>query len=118
MDGLIIKPYWLNLILRKEKTLEIRGSSTSKIGEKIYLIESRGKVRGTAIIKKTILLNQSLWEDLKPSHKVEITYEQLLEYYKNPYAWVISEVEELDEPFDYIKHHGAVIWIKDVKRIL
>lgn len=117
MDGLIIKPYWLDLILKGKKTLEIRGSSTSKIGEKIYLIESRGKVKGTAVIDKTIPLNKKLWEQLQSFHKVESSFEELLERYKKPYAWSLTNVAILKAPFDYEKHHGAVIWIKDVKKI-
>ena len=117
MDGLIIKPNWLDLILKKEKTMEIRGSSTNKIGTKIYLIESRGKVKGTAIIEKTIPLTGKLWEELKPYHKGEGSFEQLLAHYSNPYAWVLTDVKELARPFDYEKHYGAVIWVKDVKRI-
>ena len=46
MDGLIIKKKWLDLIVSGEKTIEIRGSDTKKIDQKIYLLESNtGRVR-------------------------------------------------------------------------
>ena len=48
MRGLIIKKEWLELILSGKKTIEIRSSKTSCIGETIYLLESKTHlVRGT-----------------------------------------------------------------------
>ena len=37
---LIIKPEWLALILEGIKTLEIRGTATTKVGQIIYLAAS------------------------------------------------------------------------------
>lgn len=54
MDGLIIKHKWLDLILKGQKTIEVRGSDTKKQGEMIYLLESRtSKVVGTCKIAAT-----------------------------------------------------------------
>lgn len=114
MNGLIIKPFWLERILYHRKRIEIRGSSTKKVNEPIYLIESKGKVVATAVISRVIELDEILWENLMPLHQVEIPYLSLKDRYKTPYGWVLEDVEPI-EPFDYEKHQGAVIWVKDVK---
>lgn len=116
MDGLIIKPYWLGRILSHGKRIEVRGSQTKKIGEKIYLIESKGKVVATAVISKVIKFDEQTWEDLRAAHKVDITFKELLKRYKTPYGWCLEDVREVT-PFDYEKHQGAVIWVKNVKKI-
>lgn len=46
MKGLIIKPYWADLILNNEKTMELRGGRT-KIRGTIGIIKSKtGQVYG------------------------------------------------------------------------
>lgn len=116
MDGLIIKPCWLKRILERGKRIEVRGHQTKKIGEKIYLIESKGKVVATAVISKVIKFDEQSWENTKPLHQVEITYSSLKTRYKTPYGWCLEDVEPI-EPFDYVKHQGAVIWVKDVEDV-
>lgn len=114
MDGLIIKPYWLERIRYHGKTIEVRGTTTKKIGEKIYLIESKGKVVATAVISKVIFFNKQTWYYTKPLHQVEMSYISLLERYISPHGWCLEDVEFI-EPFDYEKHRGAVTWVKNVK---
>ena len=116
MDGLIIKPCWLERILERGKRIEVRGHQTKKIGEKIYLIESKGKVVATAVISKVIKFDEQSWENTKSLHQVEITYSSLKLRYKTPYGWCLEDVEPI-EPFDYVKHQGAVIWVKDVEKV-
>ena len=116
MDGLIIKPCWLKKILSHEKIIEVRGNATKKTGEEIYLIESKGKVKGIAVIKSVFPFDEISWEDLRSAHKVDITFEELLKRYKTPYGWCLEDVQEVT-PFDYEKHQGAVIWVKNVKKI-
>lgn len=117
MDGLIIKRKWLDKILSGEKTLEIRGSRTKKTGGQIYLLESKTrKVKGKCQISECILIeNEEMWEKLKPHHCVGISYRELLEIYKNPYAWVIKDVEVIPDNLYYEHPKGAVIWVKQVK---
>lgn len=85
----------------------------SQLGERIYLIESKGKVVATAVISKVIKLDEQLWENLKPLHQVEMTYPYLKAHYKTPYGWCLEDVQIID-PFEYKKHQGAVIWVKGV----
>ena len=88
MDGLIIKPYWLNKILSHEKTVEVRGSDTKKTGEKIYLIESKGKVRGTAIIRNTVRFTEDIWQAYKDVTGVTLTWEELTKRYNTPTVYL------------------------------
>ena len=117
MDGLIIKEKWNNKIFYWNKTLEIRGSQTKKLGQPIYILESgTGKVRGKCCISHCIFIDsEETWEKLKPAHCVEISYEELLKIYKKPYAWVLENVETMPDGLYYEHPRGAVIWVKDVK---
>lgn len=119
MFGLIIKKEWLDLILKGEKNLEIRGSNTSHIGETIALIESgSGFIKGTCLLAGTFPLfsnnykaSKNIWNQTRNRHCVPISYEKLLERYKKPYAWHFMDVQVYDEPVPYKHPQGAVIWV-------
>lgn len=116
MYGLIIKKKWLDLIISGKKILEIRGSDTSHQGEKIYLLESGShKVRGTCVIDSSYPLSCSDWCEETDKHCVNLSYKELLKVYKNPHAWVLKDVQPIDEAVQYEYKKGSVIWIKDVK---
>lgn len=121
MDGLIIKSKWLDLILKGEKTIEIRGSDTKKQGEIIYLLESKtNRVLGTCKIAYTYPISCSDWSEERDNHKVELSYPELKKIYKNPYAWVLEDVKPIKSEKElYYKHpKGAVIWVKDVEKYI
>lgn len=118
MDGLIIKKEWLDLIVKGEKTIEIRGCTTSKVDETIYLLESCShKVRATCKISSTYPISCSDWCEEMEEHCVNISYKELKQRYKTPTAWVLSEVEEIEDNWIYSHPKGAVIWVKDVEII-
>lgn len=115
MDGLIVKPKWGNKILYHGKRLEVRGSKTSKIGVKLYLLESGNpRIKGTFCIERCIPINRTNWEKLKPLHQVNIGYEELVKIYPTPFFWELRDVSPVDEVWFYVPHRGAVIWVKDV----
>ena len=118
MDGLVIKKKWLDLIVSGKKTLEIRGSDTKKQNETIYLLESgTHRVVATAVISATYPISCSDWSEEKENHCVDISYAELKKRYKNPHAWVLTDVE-LIEDISYYEHpQGAVIWVKNVQPI-
>ena len=121
MDGLIIKNKWLDLILKGEKTIEIRGSDTKKQGEIIYLLESEtNRVVGTCKRAYTYTISWSDWSEERDNHKVELSYPELKKIYKNPYAWVLEDVKPIKSEKElYYKHpKGAVIWVKDVEKYI
>lgn len=119
MYGLIIKKKWLDLILSGKKTLEIRGSNTKHKDEPIYLIESgsNGLVRGKCIINATFPISCSDWSEYRDKHCVDISYKELKSRYNSPYAWELTNVEKLENPFYFKPPKGAIIWIKNVERI-
>lgn len=118
MDGLIVKREWLDLIISGKKTLEIRGSDTSKKGKKIYLLESgSGRIKAECIIKTTYPISCLKWLKEREKHCVNDSYAELKQRYKNPYAWVLSEVRPIEDIWYYEHPKGAIIWVKDVKVI-
>lgn len=119
MDGLIIKKKWLDLIVSGEKTIEIRGSDTKKIDQKIYLLESgTGRVQAECVIRATYPISCSDWCEEIDRHCVDIPYSELIKRYKNPYAWVLSEVEPIEGIWYYEHPKGAVVWVKNVKPVV
>lgn len=113
MRGLIIKKEWLDLILSGKKTIEVRSSKTSCIGETIYLLESKTHlVRGTCKIQKVEKLDETKWNETKDKHLVPCEFNQLP--YKKSYGWYLQDVTKLDKEFSYSHPKGAVIWVKDV----
>lgn len=115
MDGLIIKKKWLDLILQGQKTLEIRGSDTKKKEQKIYLLESGScRIKAECIIESTYPISCSDWSEEREKHCVDISYSELRKRYKNPYAWVLSEIKPIEDIWYYEHPKGAVIWVKNV----
>ena len=117
MYGLIIKKKWLDKILSGEKTIEVRGSNTKHVGERIFLLESGTHlVRGTCIIMNTFSMSCSDWCKEAAHHCVNLTYKELTKKYQTPYAWQLTDVKDLSTNEFYYDHpKGAVIWVKDVK---
>lgn len=113
-DILLLKPNWCDAILLEGKDWEVRGHATKK-REIIGLAKTgTGHVQGECEIVDCIKLTRELFDDNVMRHQIPLTWEELLQVYSTPYAWVISSdsVKVYDEPipFDYPK--GAVIWVK------
>jgi len=111
MKGLIIKEKWLNLILAGKKTWEIRNNTTTKVGTRIGLIKSgSGKVFGECDLVASIpLTKEKLLQNIDKHH---ISKESInLITYKNPHAWVLSNVKKYTSPVLYKHKNGSVIWV-------
>lgn len=110
MKALIIKKPWIDLILAGRKTIEIRGSKTNIRGQ-IALIESgTGQVIGTCCIEDSInLLNHGNISEIVTKSCVD--EKTLMEFYKKPNGWVISNAKRLDKPVKYKHPMGAIIWV-------
>lgn len=110
MKALIIKQPWIDLILEGKKTIEVRGSKTNIRG-KIALIESgTGHVIGTCQVDDSINIAEhgNISEIVMKSCVDE---KRLLEYYKKPNGWVLSNAKRLETPVKYKHPMGAIIWI-------
>ena len=115
MNGLIIKEKWLDLILRGEKTWEIRGTRT-KVRGRIALIESgSGLVVGEAVLTDVVgpLSKPDLLKNV-PRHRVPADAIKRGLRYKTPFAWIIAKAKRYRKPVPYRHPPGAVIWVKDV----
>jgi hypothetical protein len=113
MDGLIIKPYWLDLIF-KNKSLEVRGQNCySHIGKDIALIESgSGLIKGITNITHTFPIeSEDYFKRMKSKHFIPTW--NLVEY-KTPWFWHFGKRYKLINPIPYKHPPGAVIWVKDV----
>lgn len=118
MDGFIIKKEWLDLIVSGKKTLEIRGHSTQKLNQPIYLLESgTRRVRAICSITSSALLDEYNWEKLKQEHCVDITFAELNRIYRKAYGWKLTNIEPIEDIWHYTHPKGAVIWVKDVQPI-
>jgi hypothetical protein len=111
LNGLLIRPPWIGLILEGSKTWEIRGS-TSKRG-RIALIQS-----GTG----TVIGVPDLVDVVGPLTLSELTAnaskagfpedEQITNLrYKRTFGWVLQRAHRLKQPVPYTHPSGAVIWV-------
>ena len=109
-DLLLIKSPWLQLILRKRKTWEIRGSSTHKRGLiHLGLSGSGGEIHGRARVTDCRLLTREELRKHKDKHCIEdvdsVRYAKI-------YAWVFSDVLRYKKPLQHSHKQGAIIWCK------
>lgn len=115
MDGLIIKRKWIRMILDGKKAIEVRGCSTKKINEPIYLLESGShRVLATCRIETTYPMSCSDWSTERENHCVDISYAEIKKKYKNPTAWVLADIKPIKDVLYYDHPAGAVIWVKNV----
>lgn len=111
MKGLIIKPYWADLILSGSKTLEIRGSNTNIRGD-VGIIKSKSScVFGSAELYDSKFLSREDFEELRCFHKIDITYDELLKVYPRPHGWFLRNVKNYENPIRYNHKRGCVIWV-------
>lgn len=109
MKGLLIKQLWMDMILVRRKTWEIRGSATSVRG-RIALIESgTGTVVGFCDITDVVgpLTIADFRENMQRHHVTEAHWD----YYSTPHAWIIRGARRLSRPVPYEHPRGAVIWV-------
>ena len=115
MDGLIIKPKWLGMILDGRKDMEIRGQICRRTGKTIYLLESGTQTaRATAVIYMSYqILTEDTWQLYRARHCVEIDFSAVP--YSKVYGWCLGSVKAI-EPFRYEHPRGAVICGRDVEK--
>ena len=132
MDGIIIKKEWLTQIFNKispfqeQKTWEIRRNNTTKVNQKIYLLESGSKtIVGECVLTKGIELTKELWNENFTKHQVinpfveDISccpWDMIIQRYPKPHALIFDNIVKYENPSKYIHPRGAVIWVKDVKK--
>jgi hypothetical protein len=114
MDILIIKPQWGTKILNGEKVWEIRGFNTKKRGTIAIAFSRTSKKHGQATLINTIELTEEMWNVSFEKHCISgMTWEDLLDIYKHPFAWVFESPLWYENPIPFTPHPGAVIWVKE-----
>lgn len=109
MQGLVIKPYWADLILSGKKTWEIRGSQTHKRGKIAVIVSGSGKIWGEVELVDCFPCTLELFGNNHTKHW--IMHHGLLQRYKQPWAWVLENPVKYPEPVPYTHPQGAVIWV-------
>ena len=109
MKGLIIKSKWADLILNRDKTIELRSSNTNIRGTIGIIKSGSKKVYGTVDIIDSIPLNENLYNDYRNKHKVDLDYKNIK--YKHLYGWVLENAIKFNKPIPYNHKQGCVIWV-------
>ena len=113
MKGLLIKEPWLTKIIDGEKIWEIRGSNIKHRGD-IALIRSGSKKIFAVCKIDNVLGPLSIPELIENQSKHQIPNQEITNNglpYQNTYAYVISNIIELEEPVPYNHPYGAQSWV-------
>jgi hypothetical protein len=112
VKALVIKKQWLDLILARRKSWELRGSRT-KIRGRIGLIESgSGKIMGRCELDDVRgPLSISELRRTSKKHGVRRGDFGARPPYKKTYAWVLKNPKRFRRPRPYTHPQGAVIWV-------
>ena len=108
MIGLLQRPEWLDRILHHGKVWDIRAHKTSKVGQRIALVECGVHpwvVRGHATLAACMPIDTATLEQHEHLHQAPGWSER----YTTPHAWVLSDVQECD-PVAIRKRKGCVVW--------
>lgn len=111
MKGLIIKPYWADLILSGDKVWEIRNRQTHQRG-KIGVIKSgSGKVFGTVDLVDCKNLSFTDYMDSRDKHCIQTGQAPYPDRAHDMWAWVLKNPVIYPNPVPYTHPQGAVIWV-------
>ena len=113
MDGLIVNQPYADLIIKGEKTWELRNRKppANKINSEIFLL-SKGNMLGTIKILGTNgpLDSNSLRKNYH-YHKSQV--ESIDDDYES-YAWEVEVCKTYSKPQKYFHPVGAQVWVKNV----
>ena len=111
--ALVVRPPWIEKILRRQKTWELWSRRTKARGP-IGLIESRsGMVVGICDVVDVVgPLSLAARRRTVRYHKVPPTQLSKPRPYKKTYAWVLRHARRLHPPVPYVHASGAVIWVR------
>ena len=102
---LVFRPHWLELILRRQKRLEIRGR---RLSAGRYWLGCRGTIYGIAVLEPAIpITSAKAWRRLRHRHLVE--GDELP--YKTTYGLAIRHCRRVT-PIPYEHPQGAVGIVK------
>ena len=106
--ALIIKPYWGNLILNKEKFLELRSSNVNIRGTVALIFSGTNKIWGTVDIIGSSELSDEDFIRFRKYHRYTEGRDKIS--YKKLWGWVLDNAKRLEEPISFKPKGGCVIW--------
>lgn len=103
---LVLKKEWLDAIVDGDKRMEIRGSSTRKVGQVIYLMASKtDEIVAQAKVSACIgPMTKGFFLESVAFHKSPST--QLP--YKKTFGWILEDVERLPQPIHHKRKQGCI----------
>ena len=107
---LVVKNPWLDLILSRRKSWEIRDAQTNQRG-KIHLALSGagGRIVGPCHITDSFATDKGELEMHFSKHRIK---DLALITYRRPHVWVLSKARRYKKPFVYSHPQGAIKWVK------
>ena len=107
---LVVKKPWLDLILSRKRSWEIRDAQTKQRG-KIHLALSGagGRIVGQCHITDPFAIDKCKLENHFSKHRIR---DLALITYRRPHVWVLSKARRYKTPFVYSHPQGAIQWVK------
>jgi hypothetical protein len=107
---LVVKNPWLDLILSRKKSWEIRDAQTKQRG-KIHLALSGagGRIAGQCHITDSFAIDKGKLGKNFPKHRIK---DLALITYRRPHVWVLEKARRYKKPFVYSHPQGAIKWVK------
>jgi hypothetical protein len=113
MKALIIDEPWIGLILRGQKTWEMRKTGCRHRGPIALIRKGSGQVIGTAEIidSRPPLTGARSYTAAEPFHRVprERQRQAFAQGWRTP--WVLAKARPLAKPVPYRHPKGAMIWV-------
>ncbi|MBS7455704.1 ASCH domain-containing protein [Coralloluteibacterium stylophorae] len=110
MKGLVIDEPWISLLLRGEKTWEMRSRHTTMRGRIGLIRKGTGLVVGIADVVDSIgPLDAIAWRAHRARHRIPLELEKDASRWN--VAWVLESVRALRQPVPYEHPSGAVVWV-------
>ena len=107
---LVMKNPWVDLILSRKKSWEIRDAPTKQRG-KIHLALSGagGRIVGQCHITDSFAIDKGKLGNHFSKHRIK---DLALITYRRPHVWVLSKALRYKTPFVYSHPQGAIKWVK------
>jgi hypothetical protein len=113
MKALIIDEPWISLILKGEKTWEMRKTGCKIRGTIALIRKGSGQVVGVAEVtdSRPPIPDLTAYAAAEPFHRIPPARQQRAfeDGWRTP--WVLANARPLSRPVSYLHPNGAVIWV-------
>lgn len=99
---LVVRNFWLQLLLNKTKTLEVR---SKRLGSRTYLLGCRGKAYARIHLAAGFeIKSDSSWRQLRCEHHVDTHCKP----YRRTFGHQVLDMEMFEQPITYEHPKGAI----------